>query len=129
MKTALFASIGALLISTNLFAWDRVPTESGDYCKDEVVRFLDKFGPEELEITKIWKDTRSCKDGEGPGICFWVYTDYCRGNIILYVDSVSRDCKIPHYGSRSNMLVPQRTWGTQDCAAVADRIKENWRHN
>ena len=87
-----------------------IPTETGDYCKDQALNQLRALYGVEVEIEAVFVD------GAHETVNYWMRTNLCDGHLVAsFVRNAS--CKVAHYGS-----VPQymkRLWAHgENCQKV-----------
>ena len=100
---------------------DVVPSETGDYCRDQALDGLRMLYGDAVEIKEV-----TFVDGAHETVNYWMKTNVCEGYIVAsFVRNAS--CKAPHYG-----FVPQyikRLWahgGTCVQVLPADISPEGW---
>lgn len=116
---ALFSSALALLCSFVIFSgstasaglFDKVPTKSGNYCKDEVTEYMAK----NFRGAKV---TEVNKSGGGLEWAMWVVTDACpNGNLVFEFRGIEGyNCTMAQYGSRTRFL--RYVWSTGECESI-----------
>lgn len=92
----------------------KIPTESGNYCKDEANEWIVKrFGAEN-------KAQSMTKAGSGRDWQFWAKVPVCDGAIVLdFAGTEGFECTNAQYGSRTRYL--RQIWGYGDCERVLPR--------
>jgi hypothetical protein len=86
----------ALLATSSAFAgmFDRVPSESRNYCKDQVVNFFRNNIRSDFKITKTLKHKAAPGGRKGKE---WIWTNVC-SDTFLVTFHPKADCKSVHYG-------------------------------
>lgn len=101
-----------LLVSLSFSAqagFEYIPTESGNYCKDQVTNFIYNYFGDNVQIEKMHKIKSG---GPGASIAFWVKTNLCDGYIVGETMS-QPSCGTPHYGFVPAYVI--RFWGYNKC--------------
>lgn len=110
-----YLSLLLLLAATDAFAFGaKIPTESGNYCKDEANEWLvNRFGREGKALSMT-------KAGSGRDWQFWAKTKLCEDAIVLdFVGTEGNECTTAQYGERIRFM--KQVWGQGDCARVLPR--------
>lgn len=98
-------------------------SETGDYCLDDSLTAIRKQVDGEVKILKVWKDSGCQRFNNGPGVCYWLTTNLCKGNLVMQVWTYSTECKTNYEGERTvNFIDEARSWGTGECEELADKI-------
>lgn len=90
------------------FAHERIPSESGNYCKDEANEFIRYYwGPRARfhELKKL---------GNGTQWEYWGEANFCRGNFVfIYLAQENFGCSQAQLDRRSRFLM--QVYATDDC--------------
>jgi hypothetical protein len=116
MRAALLTiTLGFVLTGSASFAgwFQRTPTKTGNYCKDDAYVFIDQKFNGAAKIISLVKD-RGADHRNGRGWYYWVQTDACEGYFVLEFGGTSTDmCTIAHYGPRPQYL--SSVWASGAC--------------
>lgn len=116
MKKTVFSILAALSLVSVIGAsqaqasWERIPSKSGSFCKDDINDFFEARFPGE-------KITSMDKFGSGRGWAIWARTTVCSGYLVFDFNGIEGyECTMPQYGSRTVWL--RRVWGYGGCSSV-----------
>lgn len=103
--------LGSVSASAGIF--DRVPSPTGNYCKDEVVEFFEARFPG-AQMKKLFTA------GSGRTWEFWMETNLCQGYFVYDFSGFDKgECSNVQYGSRSRFM--QRVWAYGECRDLMPR--------
>ena len=98
---------------------ERIPSKSGNYCKDEIVDWFSKNLPENTKVQKI------AKIGPTENWYYYAHTDACYGTFYFDFGSMNTsNCTSAQYGSSLKYLL--RVWADGNCDAL---VKDEYPRN
>ncbi len=120
MKCRWILSIALVLSSVHTQAsmWDKIPTETGNYCKDQARGFIRYLFGDDIKFYST--ATSQCSGPAGCDINMWMEVDFCDGYLVAtYAPYIM--CSHPHYGSMP--LYIKRLWAYGECKNFLPRDK------
>lgn len=119
MKAFVFAFVMTLGM-VNVYAWEPIPTETGNYCKDQGLYFLrHQFGGQNITVVEKGSELLSrdrIKNAPPTVWTEWWSTSLCSGYFVMEFRGHKANCKRAHYGSVPAYL--KRVRATGECLTL-----------